>query len=167
MIARKGVLISNPDVQKMTPIQWMFEYHSLLKKESHELDINIKLVKNSLVNILGLNLIRPRDQNGKVKPDSAMTTLDKESFLPLTAWIGHPELLKLVQEQVEQDLPPTLSSDAEYEKMVAAIDAAGGDMDPIINPEGINVEQVKTKQSHEVLNVKDISELKVDIDGAI
>jgi hypothetical protein len=141
-MARKGILVSNPDVRNMSPAQWAFEYYALHKKESDLAEALATNVKHLIVNILGLNALRPVNENGVPKKPHELTEEEQEQFLPLVAWVGHPELLKKVGEQLQVEQAITQAAeDQSYEEMVAAIDAAGGDMEPIlgaIDPEILN-----------------------------
>ena len=134
VLARKGVLVSNPDVAKMTETQWMFEYHSLRKQESTTFKTHFAAMRQTIVSTLGLNLIRPVDDKGFPKRYDKMTEEEMDMFLPLVAWVGRAEILKEVGEQVQAELglDKAESTDDEYEALTAAIDAAGGDMEPII-----------------------------------
>lgn len=175
VMARKGILISNPDVKAMTKVQWLFEYNSLAKKEKDIAQVSVKILKGLLINVLGLNALKPEDESGNPKTFENMTQEEKEGFLPLIAWCGRPELLKKVSEQIEKtDLLAEIPKDSKYEDLVAAIDAAGGDMEPIldskfnISREDItNGPPVVDKQTNEELGIKDISEMKIDFDSEI
>jgi hypothetical protein len=121
----------------MTKAQWMFEFHALKKTDT----MMFTALRKTMVNVMGLDMIRPADANGMPKKFAAMTEDELNSFIPLVLWNGHPEILKRVAdqyadaaviEQIDQDSQSS-NSNAEYEAMVAAIDAAGGDMDPIIS----------------------------------
>jgi len=133
VLARKGVLVSNPDVAKMTETQWMFEYHALRKREESTFKASFDALRKTLVSTLGLNLIRPVDEKGFPKKYGKMTEEEENMYLPLVAWCGRPDVLKEVADQVQAELGQTAaeSPDDEYEKKAAAIDAAGGDMEPI------------------------------------
>lgn len=134
VIARKGVLVNSPEVQSMSVAQWAFEYLALKKMEKEAFEANFKALRMVLVSTMGLNALRPEDDKGKPKSPENMTEDERDAFLPLVAWIGRPELLKAVKEQIEHDLnfEKDPQSDDEYERLVAAIDANDGDMDPIL-----------------------------------
>ncbi len=134
VLARKGVLVSNPDVAKMTETQWMFEYHALKRKEEMIFKSSFVALRKTMVSVLGLNLIRPVDEKGFPKKYGQMTEDEENMFLPMVAWCGRPEMLKDVAEQVQNELgmDKAENPDDAYEKLTAAIDAAGGDMEPIV-----------------------------------
>lgn len=133
VLARKGVLASNPDVQNMSRAQWVFEYVSLKKHERDQIDTNAKILKYTLVSVLGLNAIRPEDEHNIPKKWEEMSQDEKEAFLPLVAWVGRPELLQVVKKQKETEIGIEQAlNDLEYEELVARIDEAGGDMEPIL-----------------------------------
>lgn len=169
-MARKGVLMSNPDVQNMSLGQWVFEYQALVKKETDLFEGTLKAAKAVLVSVLGLNALRPVDEQGNPKEFEAMTAEEREAFLPFVAWVGRPELLKAVKEQIDKTIDPTsITADKHYEEMVAKIDAAGGDMDPIVQDtfgSVVGPEEIQNKiiqEQRKRLGIKDISEMPIDI----
>ena len=133
-MAHKGVLLSSPDVQNMSPAQWVFEYHALQEKEKTEYERNFKTFKRVMVSLLGLNALRPEDEYGVPKSEEKMTEEERDQYIPLVAWMGRMEMLGLVKDQVEKEACiESSNSNTEYEKMVAAIDELDGDMEPIIS----------------------------------
>lgn len=169
VLARKGVLASSPDVKNMTRTQWVLEYHALKERDRLYIDSFTKITKSLLVSTLGLNLIRPIDENGNPKQLDKMTDEERDAYIPLSAWCARPEMLKTAYEQMEKDIDPgTVTSDKQYEELVAAIDANDGDMVPILGLDKIDIPQdPKTEQQKKMLDVKDISEMSVDVDGDI
>lgn len=167
-MARKGILVSSPDVKKMTQTQWMFEYHALKRKEEDQYKNHFETFRRILVSVLGLDLIRPKDQDGITKSYEDMTTVEKDAFIPLVAWCARPDMLKTVAEQVEMDLTmeKAANPDSDYEAMVNAIDAADGDMEPII---GIPVTQTgKVKNPMTELQMKQVQNIiDIDVDGKV
>ena len=130
-----------------------------------------KAIRQTLVGVLGLNAIRPEDGSGNPKATDKMTDEEREAFLPLVAWVGRPELLKMAAEQIEKDIDPAkVTGDEAYEKMVEAIDAADGDMVPVLeNVHGVDLSKLpvnsQLSRQKDLLNIKDRSELdKLDID---
>ena len=134
VLARKGVLMSNPDVANMSVGQWFFEAAALREKEKFELEASHKILKNTLIGVLGLNALRPTDDFGKPKKWDEMTEKDREEFMPLIGWCGRPDMLKKVSEQLQTEkvYDEGGMDNSAYEKMVEAIDAAGGDMEPYL-----------------------------------
>lgn len=176
-MANKGVLVSDSSIAAMSPVQWYFEYCALKNRErSIALDV-YNLAKNAIVSILGLNLLKPVGPDGRPKSESEMSEDEKNAFLPLVAWIGHHELLKKVADQygfttngydeASSEFGPQVQ-DEKYEQIVNMIDAAGGDMEPIL---GIDVEkdaEIAQKMQKLMSNkdeplIPDRSEIKVDI----
>lgn len=169
VMARKGVLINHPDVQRMSTAQWLFEYHSLIKAEHHRFETFFKVFKGMMVGLLGLNAIKPEDEKGQVKRIEDMTVDEKESFLPLVHWIGRPEMMKIVGEQIEQGLEPMSSPDKNYEALVAAIDAAEGDAEPIIEQlHNVDLAKIpknpRADQQAKQLGILDIKDSKIEMD---
>lgn len=88
-----------------------------------------------MVNVFGLNALKPVDESGLPKKYEDMSDDEREAFLPLVAWIARPEMLKEVVDQIKlENSMSTSTTDTEYQKMVDAIDAAGGDMEPVLGP---------------------------------
>ncbi len=173
VMARKGILVSNPDVQNMSRVQWVFEYHSLINKERETIKLNVKVMKGLLINVLGLNALRPEDAQGNVKDPETLTAEEQEAYLPLIAWCGRPELLQKVSEQLQKDeIVAEIGKDTSYDKLVAEMDAADGDLLPIIQEKfGIKSEdlgkqsEVNRKADLAKLGIKDISEMQLNIDS--
>lgn len=141
VLARKGYLLTSPEVMAMSPAQWVFEYVALREKEYDD----AHTLKNILVNVMGLNILRPQDSHGKPKLASEMTKEELDSFMPLVMWAGREDMVAKIAEQMalEKSIDES-NADAEYAALVDAIDLADGDMDPILGPVP---ETVTTKQS--------------------
>lgn len=163
VLARKGVLVSNPDVQNMTITQWMFEYHALRKKEETLFKSSFTALRKTLVSVLGLNLLRPTDANDIPKKFEDMTEEEQEQYMPLVSWVGHPEMLQNVSKQydVERDLGVTVNPNAEYDRQVAAID--DGDMLPIIVPDTVG----KHKDARTALQERLLVQPTIDVAGKV
>lgn len=133
-MARKGVLVNSPDVQSMTTTQWLFEYLALKRKERETFELSFKALKAILISVMGLNAVRPEDDKGAPKSYDSMTEDEREAFLPLIAWVGRPELLKMVKEQMETEanINQTEDTDDTYNKLIEQIDAADGDMTAVL-----------------------------------
>lgn len=166
MLARKGILASDPSVKDMTPARWMFEYHAAIEKDKQDAQLIAKIVKNTIVGTFGLNLLRPTDANGYPKRQEDMTEEEKESFLPLVAWVGREDLVDKVREQLDKDIDPeAVTADKHYEELVAAIDAADGDMEPIIGLDKITIPKVPRFDHDTKTHVQEYT--KVDIEGDV
>ncbi len=153
MLARKGVLISNPDVRRMTRTQWLFEYFALIERNKSEQEIFVRNMKAILVNIFGLNAIRPEHENGIPKKWEEMTDEEKEAFLPLSLWIGREDMLKRIKDQWDTEKAiDDSSSDKQYEALVKQIDEAGGDMEPVLDTMFGKKEEIDSPK----LDVKDV-----------
>jgi hypothetical protein len=136
-MARKGILLSSPDVQNMSRAQWAAEYIALKTREKEEFERYFKSMRNLLISVLGLNALRPMDETGKIKSFDEMTEEEfGQNYTPLVAWVGRIEMLKAVKDQIEgEKVEKEIGKDEEYEKLVAAIDAVDGDMEPILGIE--------------------------------
>lgn len=173
VMARKGILVSNPDVGRMSRVQWLFEYHSLINKERESMKLNIKVMKGLLINVLGLNALRPEDAQGNPKDYASLTPEEQESYLPLVAWCGRPELLQKISDQIQkEEIVADIGKDTSYETLVAQMDAADGDLLPIIQEKfGIKTEDLKQqtsvnqKEDLKKLGIRDISEMSLNVDS--
>jgi hypothetical protein len=119
----------------MSPMQWAFEFYALKKKEDDALQTTFTCLRQLLVGILGLNMLKPEDENKIPKKYEDMTPEERDAFLPLVAWCARPEMLKPVADQIQAESAiQQAENDKNYEKLVEAIDAADGDMSPIFGP---------------------------------
>jgi hypothetical protein len=164
----------------MSLAQWMFEYRAQLKKERDTVDITANLLKTVLVNVLGLNALRPTDDKGKPKSFDEMTEEDRKAFLPLVAWVSRPDMLKAVKEQLDVDVSiMKATQDAEYEKMVQAIDSADGDMEPFFSSpivKGPDLKELRYKEQLMAMvkpypkddsKKESVINVDVDVDGEV
>lgn len=143
-MARKGILVNSREVSEMSDMQWAFEYYALRKKEMDDKESNFTMLKHLLVNVLGLNALRPENEHGIPKKFEEMTEEEKEAYLPLVAWCARPDMIKPVAEQLKAELAiKEADENKAYEEMVAAIDAADGDMEPVLGPLNPNVGKAK------------------------
>jgi hypothetical protein len=167
-MARKGILITDPSVAKMTQPQWMFEYMALSNKERSDREFSVKAIKSVLVATLGLNMLRPEDASGNPKRAEDMTAEDRESFMPLAAWIANEGILQRVKDQYDKlEIATSLPIvDDNYAAMVAAIDAAEGDIEPIIGIKDFVI-PANPKKLHDekMIGIMDKSDL--DIAGKV
>lgn len=164
VMARKGILISDPSVARMNRTQWLFEYLALTRRDREDKEFNVRAMKSVIISTFGLNLIRPEDGNGNPKTIDQMTDEEREQYIPLTAWIGNEGMLKAVQQQHEKiDIPVDMPiSDKSYEDMVAAIDAAGGDIEPIIGIDQMDIpSDAKKRHDEKVVGILDRSKIDV------
>ena len=162
MLARKGVLASDPSVREMTDMMWLLEYHALVAKEQAYATLSAKLLKNVMVSVLGLNSLIPTDEDGVPKEFEDMTDEEKERFIPLIYWADNIELMKEVNEQNMVKQAVNSTSD-DYEKLVSSIDEHDGDMEPVLGPVNI-IPLAKTQHYLDELakSVKTIPSLKND-----
>lgn len=135
MLARKGVLISNQDVQKMRPAQWLFEYAALRDRENdqHELiTAVVKQAKRLLVSMLGLDLAA---QMVGGEDTTQLTGEDDDApIVPLALLTGNPEMINHIMETLKKEKSESTDiADAEFDALSAKL-AKGdiGDLDPII-----------------------------------
>jgi hypothetical protein len=158
----------------MTPAMWLFEYHSLMKREREQVELQLKMLKETLVNVMGLNALRPVDSNGAAKSWDDMTDDEKSGYLPLVAWVGSPVMLKQVADQNKAMLgldggladttqPTPVGS---YEDMVALIDENPDAIEEILGIDPAKMQkranEIKVQLQQEQLkslNVRDISEM--------
>lgn len=120
--------MSNPDVARMTPAQWLFEYHALQAKEKQTSDLVVEVFKQSgvvarklLISLLGLD-IGPPDENGE------------RVVIPLSMLAGNPEMMAKVHETLQQEQAVAeTTTDAEFDALSAKL-AKGdvADLDPVL-----------------------------------
>lgn len=161
----------------MNPARWMFEYHALQEKESMYFQSYFKIMKNLLVNVLGLNALRPQNPDGTIKDTADMTDDEKESFLPLIAWCGRPDMLKPVAEQLQLFNEEQIGMDGgkDYEALAKKIDDAGGDIEPLLSETyGIDLSKLpktlvnpKLESMKQHLNIKNVNESQLDVEDSI
>lgn len=123
MLARKGVLISNPDVMRMTTAQWLFEYHALQEKEKASATFTVEVYKESvtalrklMIALLGLDII------------------GEKKILPLSLLAGNPRLLGKWYEDAQADAAAeAAANDSEFDALSEQL-AKGeiGDLDPLL-----------------------------------
>lgn len=166
-MARKGILASDPSIKDMTPARWMFEHHAAMKKDREYIEVFATVLKNVMVSVFGLNIIRPEDGNGNPVRHEDLTEEQRKAFIPLVAWVGNSEMLKKAHEQASGDeVADKALTNKAYEEQVAAIDAAmeaGGDMEPIIGfdndiPDGI----AKRDNIYKGVTVLDAKDINID-----
>lgn len=165
----------------MTTTQWIFEYLALRKKEKEHFQLMFKAAKHLLVGVFGLNGLRPEDDKGIPKSHDEMTDDEREAFLPLVAWVGRPEMLKAVKDQIDKEIEfTTIRVDETYEKLIEQIDAADGDMEPILGlpqseympvPDGKIVDPMYQEAVRQLIREypadTDDSESDIDVEGKI
>ena len=151
--------------------QWVLELEGLKKREQETFEAYATTFKKILVSVLGLNLIRPADEKGVPKAENDMTQEEKDAFLPMVAWCGRDDILKSVADQIKTQvgIEEAKNPDSEYEKMVEAIDAAGGDMEPLLQDlDGKSLlstaQQQKLDKQKKLLGIQDAS---VDVEGKV
>ena len=165
--------MTNPDVVRMNRTQWLFEYHALKKKEMLDVENNIEVMRAVLISTLGLNAMRPKDEQGRRKVWKDMTDEERKSFIPLIAWCGHPEMVQKAYEGIEDEVAIIgMAQDEAYERMVQAIDDSGGDMEPILEHSFgeavyITAKDDRSEEEKRALGIKDISEAEIDVEGDV
>jgi hypothetical protein len=158
-MARKGVLVSDPTVSRMTPAQWLFEYHGLLRREEEETERAFKGMKGILINVLGLNL-KSSNKNKDLPPHERFEA-DLNEFTPLVMLAGNHHLLKQFfsdgDDTIGQDRTgESKVSDAEYEAQSQAIMS---DMEPIDVPIArMSVDDIQRQVDTQGLGIQNVDE---------
>lgn len=117
----------------MTPLLWELEYQALVVKEKSYIEASIEILRSLLISTLGLNVLRPTNQDGSIKDPLAYTEDDKNHFTPLAYMVANNAVQKMISEQHDRSkIENEVQSDANYEKLVSAIDDNDGDMTPIL-----------------------------------
>ena len=109
MLARKGILVSDPQVKRTSRAQWIWEYISLVKKDKDEREFYSKTLKNTLISVLGLNILPPLGEDGMPKLAEELTEADKDFFTPAAFIMGNHHLLKGILERMPSGEPPDMS----------------------------------------------------------
>jgi len=146
VLARKGVLASNPDVQRMTSCQWLLEFESLAQKERYDVERQLeffKLFRKQLVSMLGLNVVCKKEDLEN----------DPDMYIPWVMLGGRREIVQEIFERMEKEKAiESVTQDEAFEKLSSAI-ASGeiGDMDPILDISGLNLDGIqKTLQKEDL-----------------
>lgn len=130
MLARKGVLISDPSVERMTSDQWHFEALALYRKEKAELEIaasifkeGVSVFKRTLIEVLGAN--------------TGLSKKEREEsqgfgFVPMSMFVSRPEFLNEMISR-EKSLNELDAPDAEAKEQLQKelIDLDLGDFEPL------------------------------------
>jgi hypothetical protein len=121
----------------MTGAQWLWEYEALSQKEQEETERNVtvfKIIKQHVVGLLGLNLMFDEETLEK----------DPDLFMPWVMMGGRREIVQALTEKFNAAQNKDAIDDPEFEKLSSAI-ANGdvGDMDPILNVSGLDMEKIK------------------------
>lgn len=160
-MARKGILVSDPSVARMTRAQWTWEYMALLKREEEERKFNVKSMKAVLVNVLGLNLAKELDENGKPITWEKMTEEQREAFVPAVMLMGNHRLMGPYVDKINagaiDDIEQGVTHDIpvdEFEKQSQAMMSDDGDMAPIDPFAGRNLMDEIQRARLEKLGVK-------------
>lgn len=93
------MLVTDPRFQEMneTQILWELENVREMDREKYEEFINIgKIVRQSVINVLGLNLMPIEDEEGNLR------RMREGEFMPLMMGVGQPELLKSIVEKMQE-----------------------------------------------------------------
>jgi len=114
-MSRKGGLTSSNDLESMTQIRWLFEYHSLVKKETEYWETARRLI----ISLFGLNLFGraglstlEEDELGRFK-DAGINEADL--FLPLTMFINPMMNEKLISGYFEDQEVDKAMADMDFE----------------------------------------------------
>lgn len=148
--------MSSPDIANMNRARWVFEARALLQMEETKTHRDIEVLKTVLINVMGLNMLRPVTESGIPKKYADMTEDEQKSYLPLVGWLGRPEMLEKVSEQmdIEKAVEQSSQTDTEYERLVSAIDEAMGDMEPIIGSPVIQTNKALDERVKTLLSVE-------------
>lgn len=123
VLARKGVLISNPDIARMTTAQWLFEFHALQEKEKTSAAFTVEVYKESVTALRKLMI--------------ALLGLDvfgEKKIMPLALLAGNPKLLSKWYEDAQADEAiEAAANDTDFDQLSAQL-AKGdiGDLDPTL-----------------------------------
>lgn len=159
-MARKGILVSDPIVQRTSRAQWIWEYLAIQKRELTEHELQVKTMRRVMVHVLGLDLAAPLDDQGKPKPRETWTQDEHDSFVPAVFLMGNHHLaakyFKRFQESQPDNNATGVTDDAAYDELVRKMAEEDGDMVPIIDDPLANVDlnQVVREKEAAALGIK-------------
>lgn len=153
-MARKGILVSDPQVQRTSPAQWLWDYITLHKKEQDDRIFWVKTLKDVLVSVLGLK-VPVLDETGHPKPEDTLTEQEKESFVPYIYLGGNTQLLQKYFEKCQEPAAPNNpDEDAAYEELQRKMADAEGDMVPLDDPfVNIKPAEIVRRNDHKALGI--------------
>ena len=134
VLARKGVLMSDPSVQAMTTEQWHFEYEGLLAREEAKASTLARVFRDAvrafrevLISVLGLNLLK---RWIGATPEQAERLKDMTPFVPAAYLWTKPEVLEHWQQEALRDEGAEAAmKDEAFEAFSAAL--ARGDLSEV------------------------------------
>jgi len=133
VLARKGVLISDPSVHDMTHAQWLWEAQNLAKKERLELDRvadftrvmfqqTALVAREIIIHLFGLHLAAP-DR----KPEDESTP-----YLPLVVYASHPEMFsELMKRKKEMGTEADVTAPEVTDLVERVKDITMADLEPL------------------------------------
>ena len=92
-------MISDPSVENMNYTQWLFELESLKIKEEKKYDeikSMVELFKNSMVGMLGLNVMPIEDEDGLLREPN------ENEITPLSMLVASPEMMQVVYKRRQE-----------------------------------------------------------------
>lgn len=148
-MSRKGVLVSDPSVRKMTRIQWVFEYLALRDREREDKQFQVDAIRRTLIHVMGLSAIIPGNE-------------DPDKFVPLVMLAGNHHLMHgyakaMGIDGIAED-GSTSVNDTDWEAMSQRM-AAG--MEPIDDdPFGdVSPQELLNREDKKILGIQEVDEL--------
>jgi hypothetical protein len=135
ILAKKGVLISDPNVRMMNSTQWTFEYLSHIEEQDRryeEITALSEMISSAIINLLGLNIAPIEEED----PETGVKRLrppEKHEFTPLAALLAPEEIRQgIIKKHDELALQQSVDAELEAEESIPTaedIDASLGDID--------------------------------------
>lgn len=143
--------MSDPSVRAMTAFDWRFEYEALRRRDDAQQAqwrVGVRVLRETLVNVLGLNLLAPQQRAGAVAlPPDPDGLPPPTPYLPAALVLSDPALLKAALEEKErEEAAAPAADDAAFDAYSAAVHervragedvGAVGDMEPMTADEAM------------------------------
>jgi hypothetical protein len=162
--ARKGLLVSDPHLLRLTRSQLWMEYMVERKSERSEREFYVKALRTTLIDILGLDLkerFEANRDNREANPDA---------YVPFILVGGNHHLMKAyldgMQGEAEDKTGESKVADADYEEQAKRL---MGDMEPIEgNPfASMSAADIINAKQAAALGIRDLDEFPIPSDHVI
>jgi hypothetical protein len=124
----------------MSTAQWLMEYRGLHDKEIEDAKVQHKILRMTMIELLGVGLHPPIDENGEFILHPTPEQIEA-NVRPLVLWMAHPELIEALGKETNaytESRKASDGSDTTYEETVTSVQEAlergevPSDMDPLL-----------------------------------
>ena len=192
VLARKKILINDPVCKGMNETQWLFELESLYAKEEQrydELKLAYKMIKNGLVELLGLNLMPvedeiPYEERSSEEPDAIgeekvfrrLRLPNEDEIVPLSILVGNPEIVSEMVKRLDEYKTQEEIDEKEEKGEVVSLDPDDldafmrqdldeGDIEFLDDPKKMNLKLINESPEFKLMHdafVRPLSEINDD-----